>query len=120
MHREPMSYRSHRPGAAHSPGASSGWEVISSRGRDLPFPAVTMPGFSGFAEPALLCPLGALLCTCTRAVDRSASARLRHLPRRLPPAPSPPPPRVSCIPSASGPSTALAMAARTLGCLPRE
>lgn len=27
------------------------------------------------------------MCTCTRAVDRSASARLRHLPRRLPPAP---------------------------------
>lgn len=40
MHREPMSYRSHRPGAAHSPGASSGWEVISSRGRDLPFPSL--------------------------------------------------------------------------------
>lgn len=64
-----------------------GGDFIQGAGPSLPVPAVTMPGFSRFAEPALLCPLGALLCTCTRAVDRSASARLRHLPRRLPPAP---------------------------------
>lgn len=55
MHREPMSYRSHRPGAAHSPGASSGWEVISSRGRDLPFPSLRSPCLGSAGSRSQLC-----------------------------------------------------------------